>query len=448
MKRRAGFSLLEVLVAGAILATIGMAVMSALTQSAREVTAASDFTIALLLEEKVSEETMYGLDVDSHGDDRLVEMTGPLRSIQEPTTPYFSVIEDTAAPWGRLEPGIDLHIQESDPELFRLYRGFNHGMEVVPKPVAELPGQPSCVLEFTSSFECPAYADRTRLFVTTSLIARPVISPQSKPWVAQDDARLEAEIVRQIWPSRIGQPFTAVVNSVGGDLAAARDLGSVLTATEYALLAMAVLDKQIKEFETKAAAAAAGSAELTTNLLGSAKLLELKAALAWKVLLFAKDPARRLSTSLSPQMLGSPATLATSGVQVPMRNVLGFNSVFRVSVARALEAYFAARKSLPPNYPRAFRQYTLERKILELAELRVLQLGTNDVAFIKAWLDYMIDANQARNRWAASFAVEERARATGPAGIAQLQPGISERIADAAAADTALHQMATRIGGI
>ena len=48
-RRSAGFTVLELLVGFANLATVGIAVLSALSQQAREVGETSDFTIALLL---------------------------------------------------------------------------------------------------------------------------------------------------------------------------------------------------------------------------------------------------------------------------------------------------------------------------------------------------------------------------------------------------------------
>jgi len=442
--RRPGFTLLEVLVGGAILATVGIAVLSALSQQAREVGETSDFTIALLLSEKVTEESMYGMDVDLHGDERLLELSGPPRSVQDDTHPYFGVIEDTAPPYGRLDPGVDLHIEKADEPLFRLYHDFELEMDVSPQPLAAVS---ESLIQVDSTFRCPAFGDRFREFAITTLLSRPVDAPRSRPAVAEDQTQLETQIITQLWPDRAtpGATLSGVVASMGGDLAAVTDLGSIVTAAEFSMLAMDSLDDQVTAAQAAAAAAAPRSPDQITQLLWAAKLLELKAALAMKVLLWSKDPAQRLSTSLTANMVGGHATLVTTGVTDPMSAVVEFNSVFKVSVAAALDSYYKARQALPDQYPRAFRQFVLERKILELAELRTLQSGTPDVSFVQSWLDFLISYYKGRNRWAEAFAQRERQAITNASAISTLHPNVDKRVSDATAADGYLRALAARI---
>ena len=87
----------------------------------------------------------------------------------------------------------------------------------------------------------------------------------------------------------------------------------------------------------------------------------------------------------------------------------------------------------------------LERKILELAQLRVLLSGTNDMSFVTGWLDFLASLYRGRNLAIEAYVEHESGFTSDPAALRVLHSQVSQRVETVITADTALRQMNERI---
>ena len=245
MSRGRGVSLLEILVAVLVLGIVGTAIITGLIHMAREVDTTSDYTLSLLLSQKVLEEMLQSVNENSFADLELKEGAGQRAPIAGGAQPYFAALEDTAEPWGRLDPGRDLAIDARDQVLQRFCGEFALVYSVTDRGVPELPGNPKHLLDIALTYATPGPAGSPRTFTMPAVLAKPVIAPETVPWIVQDADRLDQAIRMQIYPLMTRQTLVQAVPAVRGDLGAVRDLGAILTSTNYALVMLADVDTRI-----------------------------------------------------------------------------------------------------------------------------------------------------------------------------------------------------------
>lgn len=432
---KAGFSLLEVLIAGALLAVVGLAVVGAVSQSAREVKTTSDYSLALFLSQKIAEELIQGAAENPHAEEAWRAVDGVSLDVENPLNPYFAGLEDIAAPWGRIDVGPDLGVDARAPALHRLYRDFDLTLAATAAPQAG-------VEQLTIEYRWPGLKSESRSFAFPLLVAKPTVACTATPLIAQDLPGLDAA-VRALLYQNAGGPADLVsfVSGAGASLSAVRDVGGIVVVTAYAEGDTATLASDITTTE---AALAAGPDDPELRV-AAARLYEKRAVASWQCLLYAKDPAARQSTGLAAADLGGPAVVSATFLFTKLATAIRMRALFDHDTARALAHYVAARRQLPSLGARPYWQYALERKVLELAKLRVMAAESNDVTFVNAWIDALLAQYRGRNRAVTQYLVQEKLACTGLAGIQALHPVIRDRLSDGRLAETALTQLLGRV---
>ncbi|MBI3890116.1 MAG: hypothetical protein HY303_01150 [Candidatus Wallbacteria bacterium] len=115
-----GFSMVEVLFVSAIVALALLPMIDVLRSGSRQLEQTQPYHQAVFLGEKCLEETRLGAEEDPYYLSRL--LVDGLGADAAPVTggrhPFFALLEDTAPPWGRIEPGEDWSIQKECGPLF------------------------------------------------------------------------------------------------------------------------------------------------------------------------------------------------------------------------------------------------------------------------------------------------------------------------------------------
>lgn len=441
---RRGFSVVETLVAVAILAAVGIAMLGAFSQSAKEARTTSEYSVSLFLAQKVVEEAIQSTYENPHVGQVLRTLDGTRMDVEDPLNPYFVALEDLAPPFGRLTAGTDLGVDVRATHLHRLYRDFNMTVNAREQTVPELPGTPPLIEELGVVYDWPGIKDTARDSRFPLLMAKPCISPVPTPLIAQDLPGMDTMIRQLLYQTAPGpSDLPTFVAAAGATLLLVRDMGSVVVVTEVSSTEASTLATAITSLTLQLPPTGPEDPDRRVKL---AHLHEQQAATAWQALLYMKDPANRIPTGFTADEIGGRTRVSGPYLYNTLSNAIRLRDVFEYETRMALHHYMEARKSLTALGPRAFWQYTLERKVLDLAKLLVMIQETDDVTFVQGWIDFMLDLYSGRNRSITDFLTTERQAAAGRlAGIQNLHPLIRDRLSDTGLAVTALAQVRERV---
>jgi prepilin-type N-terminal cleavage/methylation domain-containing protein len=441
---RRGVSLLEVLVGMAILAVAGIAVIGALRQSAKEVDTTSDYTLALGLSQRLVEETLQSVLDNPHLESGSPYWGGARAQIKEGGHARFRAVEDTAPPYGRLEARTDLAVDPRDANLFRMYREFSLSLQTGDERVTELEGAPPHLLDVDITLDCPGVKDAQRTFMVPILLAKPQISPEHAPPVAQDLPGLDAAIRTAFFPASVATSLELAVSTAGADLSLVRDLGSIVVVLQTAAEDLAKLDRDIA-LRATATSALPPTPEKAVELMALGRLQEKRAALAWRSLLYCRAPAGRISSGFTRQQIGGAGGPSSLFISAVMRRAASLKSELELGCAAALSSYLGARRLTPAATMRPYRQLCLERKILELAKLRVLLADGRGIEFVASWVGYLERVYRGRNSSVEDFLALESAHARTVDALRQLHPVVATRIEACVAATDHLRRLRDRL---
>jgi hypothetical protein len=463
--KRAGVSLIEVLVAAAILTAVGAAFLTALTHTAREMRATSDLSLSLFLAQKVVEDVIQAGHENAHASDALRELDGQRLPVTSLANPFFGVIEDVAAPYGKLVPGGDLGIDRRDPALHRHYGEFELTIRVSDRGVTALPGAPALLDEVRISYDSGGALAGSRSITLAIHVVKASIAPVPTPKIAQDLAGMDDAIRRVLYLNAPGSPdLVRFAAEAQADLAAVRDVGAIVVVSSYALSLMSALEAEITTLSAalpERGAASGGPVHVLADAratrsarpggpgdaerhIAVAQLHERKAAAAWEALLYMRDPAARMSTSFRPPQLGRPAKVEPAFVLVSIAKARRLRAMFDHDTREALAHYTTARRLMMPLGARPFRQFVLERKVLELAKLAAMS-GAGDLTFASSWIDALLAQYTGRNRAITDFLGRERRACRRLDDVRALHPQIHARLSTIDIAGTALAQLQRRV---
>lgn len=443
---RRGLSFVEIMVAVAILSIVSMAVISAMSGSAREVKTTSEYSLSMFLSQKIVEDLIQSSHENLHFEDALADIGTATVDVANSVSPFFAALEDTKAPFGKLEAGQDLGVESADQTLFRLYRDFHLSMRTSDQalPPAK-PGAPQAQVKNASmNFLWPGLKGVDRDYEFPITLAKPQVSPAATPLIAQDLPGFEDEVRKAIYPNETGS-LSAVCASVGANRAAVMDVGAVMTLGEFAETNATTLQVTITALvaalPTIADPQAAGEARLQI-----AALYERKAAIRWFVLCYLKDPAGRQETAFKKSDLGSDTT-KYSRVEVAgaVAEANGLLTAMKRDLDYATHHYATARQLFGLQSVRLFRRMMLERKILEMVKLKALVDEASDFTYLRQWLDYLLDVHTGRTRSFTQFLSVERSKTGSLAALEAANPQIAERCAEVRAAAASIERLSTRV---
>lgn len=440
---RKGLSLVEALVGLAILAVVGLAVLGALSSSAREMKTTSEYSLSLFIIQKVAEELVQGGYENPRADQALEELAGNRLDLENPLNPYFATVEDSVADFGVMETGRDVAVEPTTGPLHRLYRDFNLTLTTSDSAVGPGPGDPEIIKLVNIQYDWPGIQQNPRDLSFPLILAKSCIQPMAPPPITEDAANLEPLITRAVYPrAPAGSVLSTLVGSTGASLPAVKDLGTVMVVTYLAYRDMSTMQQGIDAIAAQQAASSPPDPELDIRM---GREHERKAALAWQSLYHCRDPARRLSTAFTAGDLGDLSLVEPVVVHSDVSRATLLEQWFEFELSLALRCYVTARSRMASLSPRPYRLLMLERKILELAELQAMAAGSPDVAFVGSWSDSMLDIYVGRNRAMADFFARERSHAGSLQQIRDAHPEIRDRLEDTELGRQALQQLQTRV---
>jgi type II secretory pathway pseudopilin PulG len=440
--RRAGMSILEILVGMVILAVAGMAVIGAMRQSAREVDTTSDHTLSLFLSQKEMEEALQAVHENTYIDTTPGSWGGPRASIKDRGHPHFVALADTEAPFGRLE-GTDIAIDQRDEALYRMFRDFSLSVEATEVGIAELGGTDKHLFDLSITTDCPGIKNgSSRFFSLPLLVPKPLIGPERPPPVVDDPGERDTAIKTGLYPAVSAADLNGVATQVGGSLSVMRDVGGILVVAGSARAEMSAAESQIVTLQQELLIGGFASPEREAEKrVEIARAYEKRAAIAWRSLLWSREPAGTHSTSLTKAAMGGDQ--GPSGYQVigQLDEMTRWRDAVTSGCAAALFHLYEARKKLGGAPARPFWQFTLDRKILELAKLHTLLTGSPDMTFHAQFTDFLLAYYRARNRNVEAFLTTEKARIRTLDDIRTQYPIVAGRVSSTETAITALGQL-------
>lgn len=396
---REGLSLLEVLVAMAILSTVVIAVAGAVSQSARDVKRTSDHTLSLFLGEKVAEEILQEANENPRYGEHLAELGDRPRRIQNPLDlPFFGAIEDVKLPLGRLETGVDPGIDAAP--RFEHYRRFELGIHLDRAKSSERGSRDPGVHEVELAWYWPGPGKKPRTSSLFLRLARQDVAPPAIPSIAQDQDGLDEEIRRLLFPLAVRPGLRGAVSQAGGVHSVVRDLGTIGVIVDHTFREVSCI--QEGSAPSPSTCPAVTEAEVASRF-------ERMAALEWQSLVFLEGPASRLSPAFSPALLGKACLPATrQEIESLVGRAVELGPRFEYHSRLAWHHYLQARRVLPLPAARPYWQLTLERKILDLAKLQVLLLRrADDLTFLTDLVEGLLRYYRGRNRAMVDFLERE-----------------------------------------
>lgn len=442
---RRGLSFVEIMVAVAILSVVSMAVISAMSGSAREVKTTSEYSLSMFLSQKIVEDLIQSSNENLHFEESLADIGTATVDIANSVSPFFAAIEDSKAPYGKLEPGQDLGVEAADQTLFRLYRDFhltlNTTEETLPPAV---PGGPAAkVRSATMNFLWPGLKGVDRDYEFPIKLAKPQARVEPTPLIAQDLPGFETEVRKAIYTNETGT-LDAAVAAAGATKAVVMDIGAVMTLNEFAESKVTAMEPTITALETSLAATPdpQAQAEIRIQLGG---LYERATAVRWYVLCYLKDPAARQETGFKRNDLGSPTKYSKTAVMGGVSEATTLLTLAKYDLDRSIHHFTSARTLLGLQSVRLFRRMMLERKILEMVKLKALLNESNDMTYLKQWIDYLLEVHAGRTRSFTQYLTIERQKANDLGSLQTANQSIADRCEQVRNSDESIKKLSTKV---
>lgn len=126
-RRNQGVSLVEVLIAVAMFATVGVTFISFMGQSIGESKFSSDYFTAFILSQKVMEDLAQEISVNPYGFEALGidENTTKYTDVVDGSSLHFSSLEDQKKPYGKIDLGTDGSINNKMAPLYDIVKKFS-----------------------------------------------------------------------------------------------------------------------------------------------------------------------------------------------------------------------------------------------------------------------------------------------------------------------------------
>lgn len=410
---RRGASLLEVLIGLSIVSVAVISMAGAMRQGARDVGSSAQHMAAAALEQRFVEALMQS----SQGDDSDALLDGwtseRLLPLADAGHPCFAVLEDSAPPWGRLEPGRDRALGVELTETYRHYGGFAGR-------VAHAPVDRGGAVDVDVRLED---GDR-HAFDLPLVLGFSTEEPPEPPPVPE---ALDSEIAAILYPDG-SEPLDRAVRRAGGDLAITRDLGGVLVPLRAAALADAAL--------------AARAVEASGDLLELARVVERRAALAWSAGLSVAPCVGRLERSTGRLVRGVRVDVRPV-VLGELRRGAALGERFVAHAAEALGAYRAAREAVGVG-GLTLRVLHLDRRILDAAEIVALCAPERGHGFLQAWIAFLAETYRGRGPGMEAHLARERAWSADADRLTARHPRVAARLAELRAACAAMSALEAR----
>jgi len=400
--RTIGFSVVEIVIACAILALAIVPTLELFSGAGRQARQTSDYSIGLTLWTKVGQELHLANWENPHLTEMLqadVQM-GRQASVVDGKSPFFRTIEDDALPYAEIQAGQDLPITGKSGPIYDQLRSFTVGFRTAHRFLPTT-GE---VVEVDLSTDWIDFRTRSRS------LEMPVVLPRIRglheiPELIQDRVVADEIVRRTLFPEESGKTLTQVASDRGADLSTLRQIGDVAILVNGLAGTWLAHQNTVSQL-TSEVSSSPTPLEAVRPLLALARKHEARAAVCLQVMVYLYVPLEDLARSFTLSRVGLPPPKAGSitGILTKLRQV---SQSFTVNLEASLSTYVKAygqpySEKIPPR----LRTRVL-RKIVELAKLKALTCGPNDLTFVRTVLTEFRDLELGRNANFAEFAIHE-----------------------------------------
>ena len=410
MVRRAAFSMVEVLVAFAVLGIAMLPVLALFSSAGDQARQTSDHALATVLDERVAEELRTEAWENVHFADRFTDPAlAGRKGVVDGGSPFFATVEDDAAPYGRIDVNVDHPVIESMGALYPELKSFKLGMTAARR---SLPAT-GVVHDLELDVEWTDYQRKQRemdLRVTVGAYhAVTFVEP-----VPLDRNAADAAIAKSFYNGAAS--LSTAVAAAGADLAAVRNLGDVGVLLNASRAADDAWAQQVNQLAVTAATGTGAEAARAQLIL--ARHLESHLLSGLENMQYLCRPLEDLSRTFARAQLGNPPipdpAYRGSLIAAAWYPYEQGNTLFGTMQAYARAYNDPLGKALPPRTRiRAFM------KTLELAKLMALTCGPPDVTYVRALLTDFRRHMDGHNPSFVRFADAELARSTDLATLRQ-----------------------------
>ena len=392
--KTSGVSLVEILVALAILLVAVLPMFTLYSTTARQARQTGDYTLAVMLEERVAEDMRIASWENPHAvEDPRLNGDGTLAPVVDGKSIYFRGLEDTAAPFGQIDDR-DRSIDASFPDLYAQLRTYAFGVKSARRAL-ETQGE---VLDLDLDMEWKDAGDHTRAMPLRTIL--PIIQPRiTTPVPVQDRTAADAYIHQLLFSQRPqSETLTQAAAATQANLDALRALGDIMLVMGSFAVTRAEFDATRKSL-TDAVTRASDPIERFRAEVGLGRYLEARTAvyvqavvyLGDKVTLLSSGPANRLGTPPPDPLIYRDELAMTAWLPGRLAE----------AVSDSATSYTAAYNDpgaldLPRVRARVFM------KLVELCKIQTLTAGPADPGHLQQILaSYNVDAAGRNENFAA-----------------------------------------------
>lgn len=399
---RRAVTIFEVLLAFVLVGMTMLPLVGLFSAASDHANATSDHTLTLALSSKIAEELRAASWEDRHFSDGLDRdpRFGGLKTIVDDGSPFFTAVEDSAMPAGRIRPREDAGIV---PELGRLHRELLHHQLLVEgrHSTSATGGE---LIDISILFDWSDTHGRSRR--TNFAVALPRSNTVALP-PSSDREAADRLIVVAFYGSGVQGTLTQVAAARGADLEVLRALGDVAIISPALEDAEAAHQEDLANIEEEAREAPSETARARA-LSQLARVLENRACLRLRVAEFLASALQTLAARFTLTALGRPPPPRATYLE-PVRLIAYLPLDFDWDLTDSITVYRRAIGLPHAAIPARVRNGMMERAIA-LAQLMALTTGPEDPTLARSIVTELIAFNDGRNRNLVAFGNAELVR--------------------------------------
>jgi len=400
--RSSGFTLVETLVAFAVLVLALIPVLTLFTSAGKQARQTSDYGQALALDQKVAEELELANWENIHKVEELTNEPGfaTPASVVEGRSPFFAVVEDHETPYGLIRPGEDPAIDKTCGPLYEQLRTFQFSLQSKPR---KLPTS-GTVLDVKLSTRWIDFRQQPRDLSLDLPLGQHGCWLQV-PTAVSDRKVADVEIVKQLYPDRAGTSLESLAVRIGADREAGRAVGeSVLLVNDLSAVladANAKIDQVLSGIEKDSSSPATARA-----LLEVGRIHEAGAATCLGIMVFLNTRLLPLGISFTSAKLGTPRPALASYI-TPMMQLNYLDILFKQHLTLA-QVFYARAYDAPLGELLSRRmRFRVFMKLADLAKLETVTSNPDGLPRLRSILEDFMKFQDGRNQNFHDFAREE-----------------------------------------
>jgi hypothetical protein len=397
-----GFSLVEVVLAFTVLALAIVPVIGMMRTATHQSHQTADFGQALIIAERTAEQLRLANWENPHLPAQVEDQPsmGEDRKLVDGDSPFFSVVEDSVAPYGLIRAGEDLAITRDYAPLYRVLSPFSLGFQSKARTLTTT-GQ---VLDMTLKVSWVDHLRHKQQLTLPVALPRHGV-PDDTPEVFQDQKAADAQVLKQLYPSAAGQTLEQVVKQNGANLQVIRALGEAALLGQSFVKHSTVMHNEEQQLLAELAKPHSDMESVRLHMnLGQVYERMAKARLGAVTAL--AEPLTHLAENYDHADLGSPAPDDDLYLD-SVCDLASMGPAFEWELYGAVNAYMdCIEPPLVNAVPQRMRTRIL-LKVIDLTKLMVLTCSPQNLSFLRQLLGNLMVLQDGHNPNFTAFAQHE-----------------------------------------